>query len=155
VAKEVILHNMTITEKTQRFIPWFGQVQNLPISTLWRPNGRGLQSTPLKRSKDSLEYHGVFALLILIPLARNLHRLESLALTIKIHKEARSKGGKQHTQTHSETRTHTAKIRAQRLSHSFSQEQSSNHLESQTDAQRLSVDDQGCSRVAWCAPPCA
>jgi hypothetical protein len=28
-------------------------------STLWRPNGRGLQSTPLKRSKDPLEYHGV------------------------------------------------------------------------------------------------
>ena len=31
----------------------------LAYSTLWRPNGRGLQSTPLKRSKDSLEYHGV------------------------------------------------------------------------------------------------
>jgi hypothetical protein len=30
----------------------------------------------------------------------------------------------------------------------FSQEQSSNHLESQTDAQRLSVDDQVCSKVA-------
>ena len=30
MAKEEILHNMTITEKTQRFIPWFGQVQNLP-----------------------------------------------------------------------------------------------------------------------------
>jgi hypothetical protein len=149
------LHNMTITEKTQRFIPWFGQVQNLPTSTLWRPNGRGLQSTPLKRSKDPLEYHGVFALLIFIPLARNLHKLESLALTLKIHKEARSKGRKQHTQIHSEMRTHTAKNRAQRLSHSFSQEQNSNHLESQTDAQRLSVDDQECSRVASYTPPCA
>ena len=31
----------------------------LAYSTLWRPNGRGLQSTPLKRSKDPLEYHGV------------------------------------------------------------------------------------------------
>jgi hypothetical protein len=30
----------------------------LAYSTLWRPNGRGLQSTPLKRSKDQLEYHG-------------------------------------------------------------------------------------------------
>jgi hypothetical protein len=28
-------------------------------STLWRANGRELQSTPLKRSKDPLEYHGV------------------------------------------------------------------------------------------------
>jgi hypothetical protein len=31
----------------------------LAYSTLWRPNGQGLQSTPLKRSKDPLEYHGV------------------------------------------------------------------------------------------------
>jgi hypothetical protein len=31
----------------------------LAYSTLWRPNGRGLQSTPLKRSKDPLEYHDV------------------------------------------------------------------------------------------------
>ncbi len=31
----------------------------LAYSTLWRPNGRGLQSTPLKRSKDPLEYHSV------------------------------------------------------------------------------------------------
>ena len=31
----------------------------LAYSTLWRPNGRGLQSTPLKRSKDQLEYHDV------------------------------------------------------------------------------------------------
>jgi hypothetical protein len=149
------LHKMTITEKTRRFIPWFGQVQNLPTSTLWRPNGRGLQSTPLKRSKDPLEYHGIFALLVFIPLARNLHKLESLALTLKIHKKAQSKGGKQHTQIHSETRTHTAKIRAQRLYHSFSQERGSNHLESQTNAQELSVDDQQCSRVAWLCPPCA
>jgi hypothetical protein len=33
-------------------------------STLWRPNGRGLQSTPLKRSKDALEYHGVLLCLL-------------------------------------------------------------------------------------------
>jgi hypothetical protein len=31
----------------------------LAYSTLWRPNGRGLQLTPLKWSKDPLEYHGV------------------------------------------------------------------------------------------------
>jgi hypothetical protein len=31
----------------------------LAYSTLWRPSERGLQSTPLKRSKDPLEYHGV------------------------------------------------------------------------------------------------
>ena len=37
----------------------------LAYSTLWRPNGRGLQSTPLKRSKDPLEYHGVLLCLSL------------------------------------------------------------------------------------------
>ena len=37
----------------------------LAYSTLWRPNGRGLQSTPLKRSKDPLEYHGVLICLSL------------------------------------------------------------------------------------------
>jgi hypothetical protein len=37
----------------------------LAYSMLWRPNGRGLQSTPLKRSKDPLEYHGVLLCLSL------------------------------------------------------------------------------------------
>jgi hypothetical protein len=36
----------------------------LAYSMLWRPNGRGLQSTPLKRSKDPLEYHGVLLALL-------------------------------------------------------------------------------------------
>ena len=36
----------------------------LAYSTLWCPNGRGLQSTPLKRSKDPLEYHDVLLCLL-------------------------------------------------------------------------------------------
>jgi hypothetical protein len=32
-------------------------------------------------------------LLFYIPFARNLHNLESLALTLEVHKEAQSKGG--------------------------------------------------------------
>jgi hypothetical protein len=36
----------------------------LTYSMLWRPNGRGLQSTPLKWSKDPLEYHGVLLCLL-------------------------------------------------------------------------------------------
>jgi hypothetical protein len=63
----------------------------LAYSTLWRPNGRGLQSTPLKLSKDQLEYHGVL-LCFQYPVARNLHNLEPLALTIEVHKETQSKG---------------------------------------------------------------
>jgi hypothetical protein len=54
----------------------------LAYSTLWCPNGRGLHSTPFKRSKDPLEYHGVLLSLNYIPLARNLHNLEPLALTL-------------------------------------------------------------------------
>jgi hypothetical protein len=45
------------TGDTTIFIPWFGQVEHLPTSTLWRPNGRGLHSTTFKRSNDLLEYH--------------------------------------------------------------------------------------------------
>jgi hypothetical protein len=32
-------------------------------------------------------------LIYYIPFARNLHNLEPLALTLEVHKEARSKGG--------------------------------------------------------------
>jgi hypothetical protein len=42
---------------TTIFILWFGQVKHSPTSTLWRPNGRGLHSTPFKWSNDPLEYH--------------------------------------------------------------------------------------------------
>ena len=150
----------TITNKdqSQRWHGGYPVVRPRPTlaySTLWRPNGRGLQSTPLKRSKDPLEYHGVL-FSFHYPVCKESPQIGvSCPYKYMITNETQSKGGKQHTQIHSETRTHTAKIRAQILSHSFSQERSSNHLESQTDAQRLSVDDQECSRVAWCTPPCA
>jgi hypothetical protein len=64
----------------------------LAYSTLWRPNGRGLQSTPLKRSKDPLEYHGV--LLFSISHLRGISTTWSLSpLQYDVHKEAQSKGG--------------------------------------------------------------
>jgi heme-degrading monooxygenase HmoA len=59
---------------------------------LWRPNGRGLQSTPLKRSKDLLEYHSV--LLFTISRSRGISTTWSLSpLHFDYHKEARSKEG--------------------------------------------------------------
>jgi hypothetical protein len=65
----------------------------LVYSTLWRPNGRGLQSTPLKRSKDPLEYHGVL-LCFTISRSRGISTTWSLSpLHFDDHKEARSKGG--------------------------------------------------------------
>jgi hypothetical protein len=45
------------TSDTVIFISWFGQVEHLPTSTLWRPNGWGLHSTAFKRFNDPLEYH--------------------------------------------------------------------------------------------------
>ena len=70
----------------------------LAYSTLWRPNGRGLQSTPLKRSKDPLEYHGVL-------LAFSQSRLRGISTTwslsplqLKFTKKHRARGNEQRTQ---------------------------------------------------------
>jgi hypothetical protein len=68
VAREEFLQN-TITKirSTQIDTVVYPVVQlspTLAYSTLWRPNGRGLHSTPLKRSKDPLEYHGVLLCLL-------------------------------------------------------------------------------------------
>jgi hypothetical protein len=48
-------------------------------------------------------------LLFLIPFARNLHNLEPLALTLEVHKEARSKGGMSnaHKAQNQNVNTHT------------------------------------------------
>jgi hypothetical protein len=68
VAREEFLQN-TITTRgsTQRGTVVYPVVRPSPTlaySTLWRPNGRGFHSTPLKRSKDPLEYHGVLLCLL-------------------------------------------------------------------------------------------
>ena len=56
-------------------------------------NGRGLHSTPLKRSKDPLEYHSVL-LCFTISRLRGISTTWSLSpLHFDVHKEARSKGG--------------------------------------------------------------
>ena len=55
-------NTITTRNQSQRWHGGYPVVRPRPTlaySTLWRPNGRGLQSTPLKRSKDPLEYHGV------------------------------------------------------------------------------------------------
>ena len=69
----------------------------LAYSTLWRPNGRGLHSTPFKWSNDQLEYHGVF-------LSYTLSRLRGISTTwslsplqLMITKKHRSKGGESNT----------------------------------------------------------
>jgi hypothetical protein len=82
----------------------------LAYSTLGRPNGRGLHSTPLKRSKDPLEYHSVLLALHYIPLARNLHNLVPLALTKMFTKSHKSKVGMSnaHKTQNQSNNTHTS-----------------------------------------------
>jgi hypothetical protein len=108
------------------FIPWFGQVQNLPTPRCGVPTDESctqlLSSDPMINLNTT-----VLCFSFLIVFARNLHNLESLTLTLEVHKEARSKGEKQHTQIHSKMRTHTAKNRAQKTISKFSLERSSNH----------------------------
>ena len=79
-------------------IPWFGQDQRLPTPCCGHPNGRGLQSTPLKRSKDPLEYHGVL-------FAFSQSRLRGISTTwslsplqLKFTKNTEQRGNEQRTQ---------------------------------------------------------
>ena len=63
MAREEFLQNTITTRRSKQIdtvvYPVVRPRPTLAYSTLWRPNGRGLQSTPLKQSKDPLEYHGV------------------------------------------------------------------------------------------------
>jgi hypothetical protein len=100
------------TGDTAIFIPWFGQVEHLPTSTLWCPNGWGLHSTPFKRSNDLLNTT-VFFLIIDVSLVRNLHKLESLTLTKLITmKTTRVREGKKHTQELESQQWHAHKSRS-------------------------------------------
>jgi hypothetical protein len=68
VAREEFLQNIITTRRSTQIgtvvYPVVRPSPTLAYSTLWRPNGRGLHSTPLKRSKDPLEYHGVLLCLL-------------------------------------------------------------------------------------------
>jgi hypothetical protein len=69
----------------------------LAYSTLWRPNGRGLHSTPFKWSNDQLEYHGVF-LSYTFSRSRGISTTWSLSpLHLMITKKHISKGGESNT----------------------------------------------------------
>jgi hypothetical protein len=112
VAREEFLQNTITTRRSTQIgtvvYPVVRPSPTLAYSTLWRPNGRGLQSTPLKRSKDPLEYHGVL-LCFTISRLRGISTTWSLSpLQFDVHKEARSKDGMSNahkTQNQSTTRT--------------------------------------------------
>jgi hypothetical protein len=58
-------HRKAITRDTVVY-PMVQPSITLAYSTLWRPNGQGLHSTPFKWSNDQLEYHS-FSFLMLSP----------------------------------------------------------------------------------------
>jgi hypothetical protein len=91
-------------------IPWFGQDQRLPTPRCGVPTDEGCNQ-PLSSGPKTHLNTTVFCLLFLIPFARNLHNLESLALTLEVHKEARSKGGMSnaHKTQNQNVNTHTSR----------------------------------------------
>jgi hypothetical protein len=78
--QNTITTKISITEMTQWFIPWFGQDQRLPTPRCGVPTDEGCNQ-PLSSGPKTHLNTTVFCLLYFIPFARNLHTLESLALT--------------------------------------------------------------------------
>jgi hypothetical protein len=112
VAREDFLQNTTTTRRSTQIgtvvYPVIRPSPTLAYSTLWRPNGRGLHSTPLKRSKDPLEYHGIF-LCLLYPTCEESSQLgASRPYNLMFTKKHISKDGMSNTlktQNQSTTRT--------------------------------------------------
>jgi hypothetical protein len=129
----------------------------LAYSTLWRPNGRGLQSTPLKWSKDLLEYHGVL-LCFTLSCLRGISTTWSLSPLQRCSQRAQSKGGMSNahkTQNHS-TNTHPSRNKSSQHNSASSQlKRSSNCYRKESNAQNRSLGAYECLENAWWSPPCA
>jgi hypothetical protein len=89
------------TSDTTIFIPWFGQVEHLPTSTLWHPNGQGLHSTPFKRFNDLLEYHDFLPYSWCLLCEESPQVGVSHHYKIDLNENHKSKGGKE---THAKAR---------------------------------------------------
>jgi hypothetical protein len=114
VVRDEFLQNTITTRRSTQIgtvvYPVVRPSATLAYSTLWRPNGRGLHSTPLKRSKDPLEYHSVL-LCLLYPACEESPQLgASRPYNLMFTKKHRSKDGMSNalkTQNQSTT-THTS-----------------------------------------------
>jgi hypothetical protein len=111
--KEFLQDTITTRRSTQigtLVYPVVRPSPTLAYSTLWRPNGRGLQSTPLKRSKDPLEYHDVL-LCLLYPACEESPQLgASRPYNLMFTKKHGSKAGMSnaHKTQNQSTNTHTS-----------------------------------------------
>jgi hypothetical protein len=114
VAREEFLQDTITTRRSTQIgtvvYPVVRTSPTLAYSTLWRPNGRGLHSTPLKQSKDPLEYHGVL-LCLLYPACEESPQLgASRPYNLMFTKKHRSKAGMSnaHKTQNQSTNTHTS-----------------------------------------------
>jgi hypothetical protein len=114
VAREKFLQDMITTRRSTQIgtvvYPVVQPSSTLAYSTLWHPNGRGLQSTPLKRSKDPLEYHSVL-LCLLYPACEESPQLgASRPDNLMFTKKHGSKAGMSnaHKKQNQSTNTHTS-----------------------------------------------
>ena len=114
MAREGVLQDTITTRRSTQIgtvvYPMVRPSPTLAYSTLWRPNGRGLQSTPLKRSKDPLEYHGVL-LCLLYPACEESPQLgASRPYNLMFTKKHGSKAGMSnaHKTQNQSTNTHTS-----------------------------------------------
>jgi hypothetical protein len=145
------------TSDTVTFIPWFGQVEHLPTSMLWHPNGQGLHSTPFKRSTDPLEYHS-FLPYSICSLCEEFPQVGiSHPYKIDLNENHKSKGGKE---THARarvaamTRTQVKKRAHKHSAESLQLNKCSNLNHKYPDACLWSLGILGCSMEAWCDAPC-
>jgi hypothetical protein len=90
----------------------------LAYSTLWRPNGRELHSTPLKWSNDQLEYHN-FLLFLLFPVCEESPHFGISRPYNKDQSEITRVREGSNTHKFTAIRTHTAKTWAQMNSTKF------------------------------------
>jgi hypothetical protein len=128
----------------------------LAHSTLWRPNGRGLHSTPFKRSKDQLEYQSSLYLNN-IP-SRGISTIWSLSdLTQTISNEHKSKENRNtHKSESYNNNTHTRQERAHKTAQrSYSSKKCSSLYHNEMIACLRSLDVVECSMGSWCGDPCA
>jgi hypothetical protein len=114
----------------------------LAYSTLWHPNGRGLHSTPFKRSNDQLEYHNVF-LPYTFSRLRGISTTWSLSpLQLMITKKHGSKGGESNTHKtqNKSTITHTShNLSSQHNSRSSLLKWGSSHYLKESNAREWSL----------------
>ena len=133
----------------------------LAYSMLWRPNGRGLHSTPFKWSNDQLEYHGVL-------LSYTFSRLRGIStnwslspLQLMITKKHESKGGESNThktQNNEHNHAHKPQLELKTQREEFSTQMELKSLSQRIECAKLESLCLGMnewSRNAWVTPSCA